>query len=147
MEHHHGRRIPGTSVELDRADPGARGSHRDTEVERGEESLQSVERLDPPLEFRFTLADRWSRKRFLTLLRRYDLKPYRYRGQRRTTVMVKTPKPFVHETLCSGPSCSKWLLAWVSPRQGSGSTARWPSSPGTIEQGQRWRARPTSRPR
>lgn len=25
----------------------------------------------------------------ITLLRRYDLKPYRYRNQRRTTVMVK----------------------------------------------------------
>ena len=49
--------------------------------------------------FRFTLADTWSRKLFLSLLRRYDLKPYRYRGQRRTTVMVKVPKPFVHETL------------------------------------------------
>lgn len=61
--------------------------------------LSSVERIDPPVEFRFTLADTWSRKLFLSLLRRYDLKPYRYRGQRRTTVMVKVPKPFVHETL------------------------------------------------
>lgn len=61
--------------------------------------LQSVERLDPPVEYRFTLADTWSRKVFLALLRRYDLKPYRHRGQRRTTVMVKVPKPFVDETL------------------------------------------------
>jgi hypothetical protein len=45
------------------------------------------------------LPDTWSRKLFLSLLRRYDPKPYRYRGQRRTTVMVKGPKPFVHETL------------------------------------------------
>ena len=66
---------------------------------RIQQRLQSVERLDPPVEFRFTLADVWSRKLFLALLRRYDLKPYRYRGQRRTTVMVKAPKPFVHETL------------------------------------------------
>jgi tRNA nucleotidyltransferase (CCA-adding enzyme) len=36
---------------------------------------------------------------FLALLRRYDLGPYRYRGQRRTTVMVKVPKRFVDETL------------------------------------------------
>ena len=61
--------------------------------------LQAVERSDPPVEYRFTLADPWSRKLFLALLRRYELKPYRYRGQRRTTIMVKVPKPFVNETL------------------------------------------------
>jgi hypothetical protein len=61
--------------------------------------LQAVEQSDPPVEFRFTLADPWSRKLFLALLRRYELKPYRYRGQRRTTIMVKVPKLFVNETL------------------------------------------------
>jgi hypothetical protein len=61
--------------------------------------LQNVERVDPPLEYRFTLADGWSRKVFLALLRRYELRPYRHRGQRRTTVMVKVPKAFVNETL------------------------------------------------
>src|SRR4051812_31868849 len=61
--------------------------------------LQNVERVDPPLEYRFTLADSWSRKVFLALLRRYELRPYRHRGQRRTTVMVKVPKAFVNETL------------------------------------------------
>jgi hypothetical protein len=66
---------------------------------RIQQRLQSVERLDPAVEYRFTLADVWSRKLFLALLRRYELKPYRYRGQRRTTVMVKVPKPFVDETL------------------------------------------------
>src|SRR5512144_1785954 len=66
---------------------------------RIQQRLESVERLDPAVEFRFTLADIWSRKLFLALLRRYELKPYRYRRQRRTTIMVKVPKPFVHETL------------------------------------------------
>jgi hypothetical protein len=66
---------------------------------RIQQRLQSVEKLDPPVEFRFSLADAWSRKLFLALARRYELKPYRYRGQRRTTVMVRAPKPFVHETL------------------------------------------------
>lgn len=66
---------------------------------RIQERLASVEKLDPPVEFKFSLGDDWSRKLFLALLRRYDLKPYRYRGQRRTTVMVKVPKPFVNETL------------------------------------------------
>jgi hypothetical protein len=61
--------------------------------------LESAERVEPPVEFRFTLTDTWSRKLFLTLLRRYDLKPYRHRGQRRTSVMVKAPQAFVRETL------------------------------------------------
>jgi hypothetical protein len=61
--------------------------------------LQGVQQLDPPVEYRFTLADGWSRKVFLALLRRYDIKPYRYPGQRRTTVMAKVPKRFVDETL------------------------------------------------
>jgi hypothetical protein len=66
---------------------------------RIQQRLASVEKLDRPVEFRFSIPDNWSRKLFLSLLRRYDLKPYRYRGQRRTTVMVKMPKPFVQDTL------------------------------------------------
>jgi len=66
---------------------------------RIQERLQSVERQQPPVEYQFTLADLWSRKVFLALLRRYDLKPFRYRGQRRTTIMVRVPESFVKETL------------------------------------------------
>jgi len=54
---------------------------------------------DPPVEYKFTFRDMWSRKVFVTLLRRYVLKPYRYHGQRYTTVMVQVPKRFVDETL------------------------------------------------
>jgi hypothetical protein len=54
--------------------------------------LHELERSDPPVEYRFTLADGWSKRLFLSLLRRYELKPYRYRSQRRTTVMVRCPK-------------------------------------------------------
>jgi hypothetical protein len=61
--------------------------------------LQTAEQNDPPIEYRFTTADTWSRKVLIALLRRYDLKPYRYRGQRRTTVMVKVPKSFMNDTL------------------------------------------------
>ncbi len=61
--------------------------------------LESVVQRDPPIGYRFTLADTWSRKLFLALLCRYDLKPYRLRGQRRTTVMVRVPRAFVDETL------------------------------------------------
>ena len=67
--------------------------------QRIQERLEGAARAEPPVVFRFTLTDTWSRKLFLALLRRYDLKPYRHRGQRRTSVMVKVPPPFVHETL------------------------------------------------
>jgi len=61
--------------------------------------LQELLLKDPPVEYRFTFSDMWSRKIFTALLRRYDLKPYRYRRQRYTTVMVQVPKTFVDETL------------------------------------------------
>jgi hypothetical protein len=74
-------------------------------VAAGEAKRRILERLaglvekDPSIEFRFTLGDPWARKVFLALLRRYDLKPYRRRGQRYTTVMVRVPRRFVDETL------------------------------------------------
>ena len=66
---------------------------------RIQKRLGEVERADPPVEYRFTLADTWSRKVFVALLRRYGLRPYRFRGQRHTTVMVKVSRQFVDETL------------------------------------------------
>ncbi len=54
---------------------------------------------DPPVEYTFTFPDMWARKVFVTLLRRYGLKPYRYRRQRYTTVMVQVPEQFVTDTL------------------------------------------------
>lgn len=61
--------------------------------------LKLAEKEQPPIEYKFTLADHWSRKLFMALSRRYGLKPYRYRRQRYTTVMVRVPKRFVDDTL------------------------------------------------
>jgi len=61
--------------------------------------LRSLEVEDPPVEYKFTMRDMWSRRVFVALLRRYALSPYRYRRQRYTTVMVKVSKGFVDETL------------------------------------------------
>lgn len=63
------------------------------------ERLKSWEKEDPPIEHQFSMPDMWSRKVFVTLLRRYGLRPYRYRRQRYTTVMAKASKRFVDETL------------------------------------------------
>jgi hypothetical protein len=61
--------------------------------------LEFVQDSDPPVEFRLSVPDAWARKVLLSLLRRYDLKPYRYRSQRHTTVMVKVPKSFLTEVI------------------------------------------------
>ncbi len=67
--------------------------------ERIQARLQQLAAEEPPVEFRFSLADQWSRHLFVALLRRYGLTPYRYRGQRRTTVMAHLSRTFVNETL------------------------------------------------
>ena len=61
--------------------------------------LAERQAVDPPIEFCFSMTDNWSRKLFMALLRRYGLTPYRYPGQRHTTVMFRVPTSFVDETL------------------------------------------------
>ncbi len=67
--------------------------------ERILERLKLWEKEDPPVEYRFTMDDMWSCKVFVALLRRYGIRPYRYSGQRYTTVMARVSKRFVDETL------------------------------------------------
>ncbi len=61
--------------------------------------LKEFEKRDPPVEYRFTLSSMWSKKLFVALLRRYGIRPYRYRRQRHTTVMAKVSVAFVEDTL------------------------------------------------
>ena len=61
--------------------------------------LDSLKETDPPIEYRFTMEDQWARTLFVALLRRYGLRPYRYRRQRYTTVMVFVSNQFVDEVL------------------------------------------------
>ncbi|MEP7013047.1 MAG: hypothetical protein ABJC13_22225 [Acidobacteriota bacterium] len=61
--------------------------------------LLLLEKTERPVEYRFTMADGWSSRLFIALLRRYGLRPYRYRRQRRTTVMVRVAATFVDEVL------------------------------------------------
>ena len=42
-------------------------------------------RRDPPIGTQFSLADQWSQLLFNALCRRYGLRPYRYKRQKRTT--------------------------------------------------------------
>jgi hypothetical protein len=66
--------------------------------ERIQARLKKLEAEEPPIEFRLTLADQWSRNLFVALMRRYGIHPYRYRGQRRTTVMARLSRSFVNDT-------------------------------------------------
>ena len=61
--------------------------------------MARVEQQDPPVEFKFSMQDAWSRRLFTALLRRYGIEPFRYRGQRHTTVMARVSKSFVNKTL------------------------------------------------
>ena len=61
--------------------------------------LKELQLSDTPIEQKFRLPDVWSRRLLLALLRRYGLEPYRYAGQRHTTVMARVPRGFVDQTL------------------------------------------------
>ncbi len=68
-------------------------------LERIKNRLKEIHKQDPPIEYKFTLTNMWSKKLFVALLRRYDIKPFRYYRQRYTTVMANVSKTFVDETL------------------------------------------------
>ena len=68
-------------------------------IERVKQALASTAQVEQPTEYTFKLRDDWHRRLFAALCRRYGLKPYRYKRQRRTTVMARVPKSFVDKTL------------------------------------------------
>ncbi len=62
-------------------------------------ALSAAEKTEQTIEISFRLPDRWSRRLFLALCRRYGLRPYRYPRQRHSTVVLRVPKSFINETL------------------------------------------------
>ncbi|MCW2284874.1 hypothetical protein M2323_002772 [Rhodoblastus acidophilus] len=68
-------------------------------LERVRARLAEFGRQDPPIEMQFSIPDQWSRHLFVALARRYGLKPYRLKRQRRTTLMIRVPKNFVNQVL------------------------------------------------
>jgi hypothetical protein len=68
-------------------------------MERTRQALNSTAKPQPLPETKVSLADQWQRRLFSALCRRYGIEPYRYKGQRHTTVMVRAPRHFVHTTL------------------------------------------------
>ena len=66
---------------------------------RVQQRFEQISKVDPPVEYKFSLSDLWSRRLFVALLRRYEIKPFRYYRQRRTTVMARVSNSFVDEIL------------------------------------------------
>jgi hypothetical protein len=68
-------------------------------IERVKRALAAEAQTERPVEVQITLPDQWQRRLFVALCRRYGLEPYRYKRQRRTTLIVRTPRSFVDRTL------------------------------------------------
>jgi hypothetical protein len=68
-------------------------------AERIRARLAELRGRDQDEELFYSLPDPWKRKLFVALCRRYGLRPYREPGRRYSTVIVRAPKKFQHETL------------------------------------------------
>ena len=47
---------------------------------------------EPTVEFQLRIEDAWSRQLFMGIAQHHGVRPYRYRGQRRTSLMVRTTR-------------------------------------------------------
>ena len=68
-------------------------------IERIRDALKSAVQTEDLPEHKFHMADQWQRILFIALCRRYGLQPYRYRRQRKNTVIVRAPQSFIRQTL------------------------------------------------
>jgi flavin-binding protein dodecin len=68
-------------------------------IKRIKEKIKALNKIEPIVETRCTLNDRWSRQLFTALCRRYGLEPYRYARQRYSTLMIKAPASFIDKVL------------------------------------------------
>lgn len=67
-------------------------------AERLRERTQQVE-AERESEFTFRLGDHWNRDLFVAICRKHGVRPYRYKGQRYTTVVCRARESLVEETL------------------------------------------------
>jgi hypothetical protein len=68
-------------------------------IDRVRKALAAAEQIEQLVETQFKLVDRWNRRLFTALCRRYGLKPYRYPRQRYSTVTLRAPRSFIDNTL------------------------------------------------
>ena len=68
-------------------------------IGRVQKALTAAAPAEPSVEMQFKFPDHWHRRLFIALCRRHRLEPYRYRGQRHTTVVVRAPDSFINTVL------------------------------------------------
>jgi hypothetical protein len=68
-------------------------------IGRVRKALAAAAQTGQAIEMQFKLPDHWHRRLFTALCRRHGLEPYRYKRQRRTTVVVRAPRSFIDDTL------------------------------------------------
>lgn len=68
-------------------------------ADRIRRQFESASKTERPEEFKFSIADPWSRKLFTALCRRYGARPFRYRRMHRQTVIIRAPASFVQGVL------------------------------------------------
>lgn len=83
------------------ARPGTEGERTAAGLaaERIRARLHGVRQEEPVREHQFSIHDPWARMLFLALARRYGLRPYRHKGQRRTTILLQVKYGFIEHTL------------------------------------------------
>jgi hypothetical protein len=68
-------------------------------AERIRARLAELRGREQDVELLYRLPDPWTRRLFVALCRRYGLEPYRERGRRYSTVMLRAPRTFQEGTL------------------------------------------------
>ena len=68
-------------------------------AERIRARLTELRGQEKDVELKYSLPDPWKRKLFVALCRRYELKPFRQRGRRYSTVLLRAPDTFQRQTL------------------------------------------------
>ena len=78
---------------------GATEGERDAAGRARDRIAERIAQLvaETPVEWQFTSLNVWERRLLVSLAKRYGLKAYRYKGQRRTTLIVKAPGPFLRD--------------------------------------------------
>lgn len=78
---------------------GASTAGEKAAAERIRKQFEAASRKEKAEEFKFSIADPWSRQLFVALCRRYGLRPYRYPRMHRQTIIVRAPSTFMRSVL------------------------------------------------
>lgn len=86
--------------EIERAYAGFSGTDADDSGpgERLRERLRAAREQEPDAEFRMAVSDEWAQQLLAALCGGCGVEVFRYRGQRRTSTMLKAPRTFIEQT-------------------------------------------------